>query len=135
MTMPFNTNPYSMLFQQTAQTPERLKRIKGLEGAKSFSMVPNSEVVLFEEDDDVMYVKTTDANNFPTLRKFRFTEEPLEVPNSTQYVTIEMFNQFKEELLNAKQSVSDDATSTDKRQPNAEQHSANKKFNEYSKKQ
>lgn len=103
MTLPYNANQYS--FGSLFPNAEKLKRVKGLDAAKAYPMGPNSEIALFEEEDDVMYIKITDSNNFPSIRKFRFTEEPLEIPNKEQYVTIEEFNKLKEELLNAKQLI------------------------------
>jgi hypothetical protein len=52
-----------------------------------------------------MYIKSTDASNFPIIRTFKF-EEVTNVPQKTeQFVTIEEFNKFKEEVLNGKQFV------------------------------
>ena len=49
----------------------------GLEGAKAYPMGPNCRAPLFDDQDDVFYIKSTDANGFPTVRKYRFTEEVL----------------------------------------------------------
>jgi hypothetical protein len=97
----FPTYPY----MQGNQSTNQLIRVNGLDSAKAYPMIPNSSVALFEENDDVMYIKTTDASNFPTIRKFRFKEEPLEVQNTSQYVTLDEFRKFKEEMLNAKQFI------------------------------
>lgn len=150
MTLPWNPNnfplPNPLLTNpfQPSTVGNQLIKVKDLDSAKAYPTSPNSSVALFEENDDVMYIKTTDANNFPTIRKFRFTEEPIEVPNSSQYVTIDEFNKFKEEILNAKQSLweqatsrsSDDHTPTNsKYTTNGEQYSTNKKFDGNGKKQ
>ena len=138
MTLPYNGGNFSMpLFSASNVMSEKLKRVNGLDSAKAYPMAPNSEVALFEENDDVMYIKMTDSNNFPSLRKFRFVEEPLEVPNKEQYVTLDEFKKFKEELLNAQQSIWEQRTPNSannyssaepKRNSFDEQHSANKKF-------
>ena len=147
MPLPYNTNPYTMASLFPAV--EKLKRVKGVDAAKAFPMGPDSEVALFEEDDDVFYVKMTDANNFPSLRKFRFTEEPLEVPNKEQYVTIDEFNKLKEELENAKQFIRKQTAVSETYDipehaghaswnvstgSDTEQYSTNQKFDGYSKK-
>lgn len=120
MTLPWNPNQFPPINPlmgtqfQPSIAGNQLIKVKDLDSAKAYPTSPNSSVALFEENDDVMYIKSTDANNFPTIRKFRFTEEPLEVPNSTQYVTIDEFNKFKEEILNAKQFVQQSANTNSK---------------------
>lgn len=104
-------NSYST--QQPQQTTQ-LIQVNGIESAKAYPTLPNSTVALFDSNDDILYIKSTDASNFPTIRKFRFKEESLETQaqNNIQYVTIEEFNKFKEEILNGKQFVSESTTST-----------------------
>ena len=87
------------------QPSTQLVKVTGLDGAKAFQMAPNSSVALFHESEDILYVKSTDGAGFPTIRTFRF--EPCEEPSPKveQYVTLDEFNRFKEEVLNAKQSV------------------------------
>ena len=84
-----------------------LNAVNGDDGAKQFSMRPNSRVALFDINDDIVFIKQTDSNNYPTIRKFRLTEivdEP-KVNNAQQYVTIDEFNKLREELLNGQQSI------------------------------
>lgn len=91
-------NPYPM-------TRQELNRVNGMDSAKAFPTAPNSTVALFDSNDDVMYIKSTDASNFPTIRRFRFIEEPEVQNNNAQYVTVDEFNKFKEEVLNAQQFI------------------------------
>lgn len=95
-----------------------LNAVNGDDGAKQFSMRPNSRVALFDINDDVVFIKQTDSNNYPTIRKFRLTEIVEETPvnNAQQYVTIDEFNKLREELLNGQQSIRESiaaASSTD----------------------
>lgn len=83
-------------------TPSQLIRVNGLESAKAYQAAPNSTVALFDSNDDVMYIKSTDASNFPTIRKFRFVEET----DNTAFITREEFEAFKKEVANVKQSIS-----------------------------
>lgn len=90
------------------QMGSQLIRVNGIESAKAYPTTPNSMVALFDENDDVMYIKSTDASNFPTIRTFKFTEvkdEPKHVPSDPQYVTKEEFEELKQEILNVKQSI------------------------------
>lgn len=86
----------------------QLIRVNGVESAKAYPTQPNSMYALFDENDDIMYIKITDASNFPTIKRFRFKEEKEEDVINDKYVTVKEFNKFKEEILNAKQSVWND---------------------------
>lgn len=70
----------------------QLIRVTGMDGAKAYQMPPNSVVPLFDADNDIMYVKSTDGAGFPTIRAFAF--QPIEnpTPQTQQYVTREEFN-------------------------------------------
>ena len=116
-------NPYTSI--QTHQ----LDKIKNLDDAKRFSTLANSRYALFMEDDDVMYIKETDNNNYPTLTRYRFYQEDEPIPEApVEYVTkdelksyklitideynslIENMEKLKEEVANAKQSVRSSTT-------------------------
>lgn len=99
------TNNYGMYNQNNVQS---LIRVNGIEGAKAYQMYPNSTVALFDNNDDIMYIKITDGANFPSIRKFAFTEvqDNTPVQKEQDYVTRTEFEQLKEELLNGKQSIS-----------------------------
>lgn len=101
-------NQINRQYQPTSNTGgQQLLRVNGIESAKMYPTSPNSSIALFDENEDIFYLKSTDASNFPTIRKFKFVEVFDQTPKSveTQYVTLEEFNKFKEELLNAKQSI------------------------------
>nr|DAT76583.1 MAG TPA: hypothetical protein [Caudoviricetes sp.] len=86
-----------------------LTRVTGLEGAKAYQMPANSTVALFDNNEDLMYIKTTDGAGFPTIRTFAFKEVVANnntVQENADYVTRDEFNKLKEELLNGKQSIS-----------------------------
>lgn len=86
-----------------------LTRVTGLEGAKAYQMPANSTVALFDNNEDLMYIKTTDGAGFPTIRTFAFNEVVANtnpIQDTTDYVTRDEFNKLKEELLNGKQSIS-----------------------------
>ena len=98
--MPNNTYP------QPTIMGDQLLKVNGIEGAKAFGTKPNSVYALFDANDDVMYIKTTDSANFPSIRKFRFSEITEDESQNLKYVTAEEFNKFKEEVLeNGKQFV------------------------------
>lgn len=103
--IPSPINPFNnMQFMPTAG--DQLRSVNGIEGAKQFPMAPNSRIALFDANEDIVYIKATDAGGYPSVRSFRMTEIT-ETPKETQYVTLEEFNKFKQEILNAKQFVSE----------------------------
>lgn len=90
--------------QQPIPGPQ-LTRVNGLDSAKAFPTVANAMYALFDENDDILYIKQTDASNYPTIKRYRFVLEEEKPVTLQQYVTVEEFNKFKEELLNAKQFI------------------------------
>ena len=82
-------NPYASLIPQQNQyynpqmnnqqiypqiQTQNLIRVNGIEGAKAYQMSANSIVSLFDANDDIMYIKSTDGAGFPSIRTFSFTE-------------------------------------------------------------
>lgn len=62
----------TMTTPQTMQPVNGLVSVTGIEGAKAYQLPPNSSMPLFDSNDDMLYLKTTDAGGFPTIRAFRF---------------------------------------------------------------
>lgn len=88
-------------FQQQEQ-PQNLIRVNGLEGAKAYQMSANSTVALFDANNDLMYVKSTDGAGFPSIRTFTFSElqEEPKAEQNVDYISREEFEEFKKELMN-----------------------------------
>lgn len=86
-------------------TPQRntlqLIRVTGMEGAKAYQMPPNSVVPLFDANNDIMYVKSTDGAGFPTIRTFAFQPIENEQEPEQQYVTREEFDAAMKHLREA----------------------------------
>lgn len=55
---PYMPRPFTMDPQRNQM---QLIRVTGMEGAKAYQMPPNSVVPLFDADNDIMYVKSTDG--------------------------------------------------------------------------
>lgn len=109
-------NPYynqqtQMNNQQILQQiqPQNLIRVNGIDGAKAYQMNANSIAALFDANDDIMYIKSTDGAGFPSIRTFSFVEIKQDAKsNSNQdYISREEFEEFKKELMNnGKQPIS-----------------------------
>ena len=88
---------------------QSLIRVNGIDGAKTYQMSANSTVALFDSNDDIMYIKSTDGAGFPSIRTFSFTEikEQAKPVQQVDYISREEFEEFKKELMNnGKQSIS-----------------------------
>jgi len=96
------TNPTQ---QPIGASGDHLIRVKGIESAQQLPMRPNSRDVAFHESEDIFYLITTDSSNFKTIRTFSFSEIIKEEEKPPQFVTVEEFNRFKEEILNGQQSI------------------------------
>ncbi len=103
-TQPFYNQPYQPQIQNIQQEPQNLIRVNGIEGARAYNMPANSTVALFDGNEDIMYIKSTDGAGFASTRKFAFTEIVENSQNmnnkSTEYVSKEEFEKFKEEVMN-----------------------------------
>ncbi len=95
-------------YQNSYQQSTNLIRVTGYEGAKAYQMPANSTTALFDSNDDVMYIKSTDGAGFPTIRTFRFEElRATQTPIvNDDYISRKEFEDFKKEMLSyAKQSI------------------------------
>lgn len=116
-------NPYASLMRQNPyynqpmnnqqflpqEQPQALIRVNGIDGAKAYQMPANSTVALFDSNNDIMYVKTTDGAGFPSIRTFSFSEIKQDTTQEIKqdYISREEFEEFKKELMNnGKQSIS-----------------------------
>lgn len=108
----YNYNPYPL---QPLQVPVgasngnrgELIRVTGFDGARAYQMPPNSSAALFDNNEDIFYVKTTDGAGFPTIRAFTFT--PIDTqPQQNDFVTRAEFEKLKQEVSSyGKQPISD----------------------------
>ena len=88
---------------------QNLIRVNGIDGAKTYQMSANSTVALFDSNEDIMYIKTTDGAGFPSIRTFNFVEITQNEKSSgnQDYISRQEFEEFKKELMNnGKQSIS-----------------------------
>lgn len=75
--------------------------VQGLEGAKAFQLVPNSNVQLMDsENDGIFYIKTSDNIGMCNLRTFRY-EEVLENPTKNLDMTEYVKKSELQDLLNS----------------------------------
>lgn len=95
----YNAYPQAQYQPQAAPQPVNgLVSVTGMEGAKAYSLPPNSSMPLFDADEDMLYVKTTDAAGYPTIKAFSF--KPIEAPAEERpdYVTRADFDALVERI-------------------------------------
>lgn len=90
---PYGQQPYQWSQPAWQRPINGLVSVTGMEGAKAYQMPPNSSMPLFDADEDLLYVKTTDAAGYPTIKTFSFkpTEQPKHAAEPA-YVTREDFD-------------------------------------------
>ena len=96
-------NPYqnNMQYQQMNQSMQGLIRVNGIDGARAYQMSANSQVALFDANEDLMYVKCTDGAGFPSIRTFRFVEvtDTNQINNNNDYVSREEMESYVKQFI------------------------------------
>ena len=108
------TNPYLQPFPQVTGINRQINSntnnivwVQGHEGAKSYIIPPNSNVILLDsEEEGKMYIKSSDNIGMCTLRTFIFNEvidvEPSKDVNTSQFVTKNEFEELKDMINSLK---------------------------------
>ena len=91
-----NTNQWAAQLSQNQ--PLQLIRVNGIEGAKAYQMPANSAVALFDGNENVFFVKTTDGAGFGSIKAFRFMPVEQTAEPQQEYISRAEFEQFKKEL-------------------------------------
>ena len=98
---------------------QQIPKVKGLEEAKNYPCPPNTEVVLLDSDDEsVLYFRKTDVNGYCTVERHRHFPDPepsQQELNDQRYISVETFNKFREEILDAINRRSNGETTTTKK--------------------
>lgn len=73
--MPTYGSPYMDRLRQMDQPKpyDSVVKVTGLDGARAYPMPPNSRAALFDANESIMYIKSTDAGGFPTLEMYDFS--------------------------------------------------------------
>lgn len=92
--------PYQQPMWQMPQPQKQSEMlwVQGEAGAKAYQLAPNSRVVLWDQDNPTIYIKTSDASGMTSIRTLDYTErgqepknDPLGMNSETEYVTKEDF--------------------------------------------
>lgn len=102
----------------TPQPTNGLVRVKGRQGAEAYPMGPNSvSPVLLDEDQDVFYIKRTDASGIGTVDDFDFAPRAAVQEQAPAYATAEQLDALAQrvEEIAASMATRDDAPQPAKR--------------------
>ena len=89
---------YNNYFPQYNLTPTKVIRVNGRAGAEAYQMPPNSEVLLLDETQPVVWLKTTDGAGYPRLTAYDITVHEEEKP--VDYKSFEERLKRLEEIIN-----------------------------------
>ena len=91
--------------------PSALNWVQGEAGAKSWFVTPGSTVLLMDSEAMRFYLKSADANGVPAMRTFEYSEvgaqKPQEQAPTTNFVTVDEFNEFKNEVFKKLEDLSE----------------------------
>ena len=85
----------------------RLPRSNGWQEAEKYPMPVNCEAVILDADpkSDHIYMKVSDTNGGERFQRYRLVEDPVPRFEPENYVTKSDFTNFKEDILNAINSL------------------------------
>lgn len=100
--------------QPTMQMQSNIEYVNGIEGAKAFILPPNTQKLLLDSDNAFFYIKTTDMQGKPTVKRFRYIDVEAEQQAQMQkqqeqqqplYVTIQQYQEVLETLDNIRKEL------------------------------
>ena len=95
--------------QSQQQSINNILRVTGPESAKAYSLPPNSNVILFDADNPIFYLKSTDDSGFANLRTFTFEEQippqPAVEENTASYITKDDLESLEEDISELKEML------------------------------
>lgn len=104
-----NPMPYQMPVQRP--DPSGLNWVQGEAGAKSWFVNPGATVLLMDSEAMRFYLKSADMNGVPAMRTFEYSEvgaqKPQEAQQAANFVTVDVFNEFREDVLKRLEDLSE----------------------------
>lgn len=100
-------------FQMPMQRPDSsgLNWVQGEAGAKSWFVTPGSTVLLMDSENQRFYLKSADMSGVPAMRTFEYneigTQKPQEATQTVNFVSIDEFNSFRNEMLKRLEDLSE----------------------------
>lgn len=81
--------------------------VNGIEGAYMFQMAPNDKIALFDSNEDICYIKTTDDAGFASIDTYDIVKRvsKTDVETTGEYVTRKEFDELKQVMDDVKQYI------------------------------
>ena len=100
---PMPMQGFQMPMPQARPDPSGLNWVPGEAGAKSWFVTPGSTVLLMDSENQRFYLKSADMNGVPAMRTFEYneigTQRVQEPSQAANFVTVEVFDGFKNEVM------------------------------------
>lgn len=104
---------YPQSYPQYQQQNNPIIWIQGIESARAYQTAPNNTVVLFDSDEQVIYIKSADMQGRPSMRILDYTirsEQPKTAQNAlsgnnTQVPTKEDISALQSQIDSLKQQI------------------------------
>lgn len=96
----YTTPSYQPMYQPRTGNQNGITWVQGIEGAKAFQLMPTSNVILMDSENDRFYIKTCDNVGMCNLRIFDYVEttntqsKPVESVDLSNYVTRDELNEI-----------------------------------------
>lgn len=93
--------------QQQVPIQSNIEYVNGIEGAKAFILPPNTQKLLLDSDNPFFYIKTTDLQGKPSVRRFKYIDIDAEQQAEMQkqepqpqplYVTLQQYQEVLDTL-------------------------------------
>ena len=93
-------NQYAYGQQQPSMQRCEITRVNGRNGADAFRMLPNSSILLMDENDPIVWLKVTDGAGYATITPYSIT--PYQPVPAVDVNSLETRVSRLEEMLNGK---------------------------------
>lgn len=94
---------------QTLFPGQKVIRVNGYEEADKYPMPRDCEAIFIDSDplSDHLYMKKTDSNGGTKTERYKYKEDPVPRFDPDKYVTVEAFNEFREETRKFQEDILD----------------------------
>jgi hypothetical protein len=119
----YNFNPF--MYGQPQYQPQQANPVKsdiiwvnGLAGANAYQMMPNSSASLFDKNENLVYIKSTDGAGFATVKTYQLIEKVEPDVIETVYITKNEYTDLVKRLEKLER-VGNDTVRTDETEGDA----------------
>lgn len=111
----FQPQPNPYMERLNSMQAQQIVQVSGVDGAKAYNMPANSSVALFDNQKDILYLKSTDGAGFPTIRIFDIVEHKEQPQAQQDFVTRKELEELKGLILNERNKQTVEQTAKPKK--------------------